>query len=118
MTQIVPDDFSPDPPRRLRVLASAQSRLAARRQPEPSWWELTNRAGRFLIPASLAAAALAIILLRQTPHAAGTSDLASIDTASALAYEISSDTADLHQMAVEALMPADADSWLLGDHSR
>jgi hypothetical protein len=136
MTEYDLDDLTPDPrlrdalrqvdraptldveALRSRILASAAPRLALRRVPELSWWDVTSRAGRFLVPMSLAAAALAIILVRQAPLPTEHLDIAAAETSNSLAYELSSDTVDLQRLAVDALMPADADSWLLGDHSR
>lgn len=136
MTEYDLDDLTPDPQLRealrqvdrapaldvealrSRVLASAAPRLALRRTPDVSWWEVTNRAGRVLVPLSLAAAALAIILLRQAPVTSDRLELAVAETTNSLAYEIASDTFDLQGIAVEALVPTDADSWLLGDHSQ
>jgi hypothetical protein len=104
---------------RQRVLESAAPRLAARRV--PSWWEVTSRAGRFLIPASLAAAALAIVLLREAPAPADSLDafavqMMELTDSSSLAYDFIGDGID--SIAAEALLPTDADSWLLGDHSQ
>ena len=88
MTQRTEDDLTPDPrlraalqavdraptldvaALRTRMLAAAAPQLAARRQ-APSWWDVTSRAGRFLIPMGLAAAAVALLLLRQPPVPGG-----------------------------------------------
>jgi hypothetical protein len=136
MTEYDLDDLTPDPrlrdalrqvdraptldveALRSRILASAAPRLALRRAPDVSWWDVTSRAGRVLVPLSLAAAALAIILLRQAPVAGDRLELAVTETTNSLAYEVSSDTFDLQGIAVESLVPTDADSWLLGDHSQ
>jgi anti-sigma-K factor RskA len=136
MTEYDHDDLTPDPrlrdalrlvdraptldvdALRVRILASAAPRLALRRTPELSWWDVTSRAGRFLVPASLAAAALAILLLRQAPLPTEHLDVAAAEITNAVAYDFSSDTADLQRLAADELMPADADSWLLGDPSR
>lgn len=135
MTQPYDDDLTPDPRLRdalravdrapaldvavlrTRVLAAAAAPLAARRQ-GPSWWEVTSRAGRFLIPTSLAAAALALLLLRQAPAGGAAPELVAAQMASAVAIELPEDAEALSGVDPETLLPHDADSWLLGDHTR
>lgn len=129
-----PDDLIPDPrlrrallaadrapavdivALRRRILAAAAPPLAARRRP-PSWQEVTSRAGRFLIPVSLAAAALAILLLRQVPPAA-VELVASQAASTAVAYELPTSAEEMQGLATDGLMPEDADSWLLGEPVR
>lgn len=134
MTEHNEDDFTPDPrlrdalqasdraptidvaALRLRILAAAAPQLAARRQ-GPSWWDVTSKAGRFLIPASLAAAALAFLLLRQAPSAAAP-ELVASQTANSIAIELPEDAEAMSGISAETLLPTDADSWLLGDQAR
>jgi hypothetical protein len=135
MTQRTEDDLSPDPrlrdallavdraptldvvALRSRILAAAAPQLAARRQ-APSWWDVTSRAGRFLIPASLAAAALALLLLRQAPAVGGATEVLASQTASSIAIETPDDVDAMRRTSTEQLMPSDAESWLLGDQGR
>lgn len=134
MTQHSEDDFTPDPrlrdalqasdraptidvaALRLRILAAAAPQLAARRQ-GPSWWDVTSKAGRFLIPASLAAAALAFLLLRQVPSTSAP-ELVASQTANSIAIELPEDAEAMSGISAETLLPTDADSWLLGDQAR
>ncbi|MBY0490387.1 MAG: hypothetical protein K2R93_11145 [Gemmatimonadaceae bacterium] len=135
MTQRTEDDLTPDPrlrdallavdraptldvaALRTRILAAAAPQLAARRQP-PSWWDVTSRAGRFLIPASLAAAALALLLLRQAPAVGGATEVLASQTASSIAIETPDDVEAMSRTSTEQLMPSDAESWLLGEQGR
>lgn len=103
---------------RTRILAAAAPQLAARRQ-APSWWDVTSRAGRFLIPTGLAAAALALLLLRQPPVPGGPAAvIAASETVSSLAIETPDDIEALTQLSAQQHMPSDAESWLLGEQGR
>ncbi len=136
MTEHNDNDFTPDPrlrdalqasdraptidvaALRLRILAAAAPQLAARRQ-GPSWWDVTSKAGRFLIPMGLAAAAVALLLLRVPPVAGGPAAvMAAIETANSLAIETPDDIEAVNALSAEPLVPTDAESWLLGEQGR
>ena len=136
MTQRTEDDLTPDPrlraalqavdraptldvaALRTRMLAAAAPQLAARRQ-APSWWDVTSRAGRFLIPMGLAAAAVAPLLLRQPPVPGGPAAvIAATETANSLAIETPDDIEAMSQLSAQQNMPSDAESWLLGEQGR
>lgn len=102
---------------RQRVLTAAAPQLAARRA--PSWWDVTGRAGRFLIPMGLAAAAVALLLLREPPSPNGATAVLAAAEATPVVLELPDDLEAMNDPAAEAsLEHSDAESWLLGEQSR
>jgi hypothetical protein len=67
----------------------------------------------------LAAAAVALLMLRQPPVPGGPAAiLAASETISTLAIETPDDVEAMTQVSTEQLVPSDAESWLLGEQAR
>jgi len=78
-----------------------------------SWLDVTGRFGRIAIPLSIAAAALAMVLLRQLPEPA-----VADDTSASLSYRmigeyVMSDTTSAPEITDGLLLPESADDVLL-----
>ena len=110
---------------RQRVLVAAAPALAARAArahltlsstpsaARSSWLDVTGRFGRIAIPLSIAAAALAMVLLRQLPEPA-----VADDTSASLSYRmigeyVMSDTTSAPEITDGLLLPESADDVLL-----
>lgn len=103
---------------RRRILDAATPRLATRARetmralPRPTWLDVTGGFGRIAIPLSLAAALLAMVLLRKLPRATE-----SVDLTTALAYEltysVTGESNGARSIAELLLMPESADEVLL-----
>ena len=93
---------------RARVLAAAAPRLAARAARRLSWLDVTSGFGRIAIPLSLAAALLAMAILRQLPQATIVDE-----TTMAMATSVVSDSLSTPELADQLTLPADADAVLL-----
>jgi hypothetical protein len=93
---------------RSRVLAAAAPRLAERRSRRPSWLDITGGFGRIAIPLSLAAALLAMAILRALPQVQIVDE-----TTMAMASTVVGDSASTLDIADELLLPIDADAVLL-----
>lgn len=93
---------------RARVLAAAAPRLAARAVRKLSWLDVTGGFGRIAIPLSLAAALLAMAILRALPQAAVVDE-----TTMAMATSAVADSVSTPELADQLTLPADADAVLL-----
>lgn len=96
---------------RQRIMFAATPLLAARAnwQRRTSWVDETRAFGRFAIPLSLAAAMLAMVLLRQMPVVTPVAD-----TSQTLAYNMVGDTLSTQMLTEQILLPDNADMILLG----
>ena len=93
------------------VLA-ARAREAMRAVARPTWLEVTGGFSRIAIPLSLAAALLAVVLLRKSPRATESEDL-TIALAYELTYSATGESDGTPSIAEQLLMPASADEVLL-----
>jgi hypothetical protein len=101
---------------RVRMLAAAAPALAARARQariasasRSSWMDITGGFSRIAIPLSLAAALLAMVLLRQWPVVTAVDD-----TTMAMASSVVGDAEMTPQIADELVLPENADAVLLG----
>lgn len=96
---------------RQRIMRAATPMLAARAnwQRRTSWLDETRSFGRIAIPLSLAAAILAMVLLRQMPVISPT-----VDMSQTLAYNMVGDTLSTEMLTEQMLLPESADMILLG----
>lgn len=95
---------------RQRIMVAAIPLLAARanRQRRTSWLDETRSFGRIAVPLSLAAAILAMVLLRHIPI------VAPVDNSQTLAYNMVGDTLSTEMLTEQMLLPDNADMILLG----
>lgn len=102
---------------RARIRAAAEPQLLARRGViplrRPSWWDVTSSFGRVAIPLSVAAALLAMLVLRALPQVTTTDESSTMAMASTMSTSIVTDSMSSPEIADELLMPADADAVLL-----
>lgn len=96
---------------RQRIMVAAAPMLAARAkwQRRKSWLDETSAFGRVAIPFSIAAALLAMVLVRQMPVVAPT-----VDMSQTLAYNLVGDTLSTELITEQMLLPDNADMVLLG----
>lgn len=96
---------------RQRIMVAAAPMLAARAkwQRRTSWLDETRAFGRVAIPLSIAAAMLAMVLLRQIPVVTPT-----VDNSQTLAYNMVGDTLSTQLITEQMLLPDNADMVLLG----
>lgn len=94
---------------RVQIVATASRARDARR---PSWLDVTSGFSRIAIPLSLAAALIAMILLRQLPETAAVDD-----TTMAMASGVLGDSAYAPAIADELVLPESADDVLLAPFS-
>lgn len=116
---------------RARVLAAAAPQLSARAAAtaavagtssakpvltlrRSTWLDVTSGFGRVAIPLSLAAAILAMLVLRSLPSVGVTDE----STTMAMANTMVSDSLSAPQLADELVMPEDADAVLLAPSAR
>jgi hypothetical protein len=108
---------------RRRIINAATSPLAIRARntmravARPTWLDVTGGFGRIAIPLSLAAALLAMVLMRKLPKTAEQQDLTT-----ALAYELTysatGESNGMPSIAEQLLMPQSADEVLLAPVSQ
>jgi hypothetical protein len=94
-------------------VSRAQARPASRPASGPaSWMEATSGLGRIAIPLAVAAALIAMVVLRQLPPSTVT--VASTeDTTLSIAYAVVGDSASAPLIVDELVIPQDADAVLL-----
>ncbi|MBL0170497.1 MAG: hypothetical protein IPP90_07135 [Gemmatimonadaceae bacterium] len=103
---------------RSRILEAASAPLAVRSRrtmravARPTWLDVTGGFGRIAIPLSLAAALLAMVLLRQLPVAAETED-PTLTLAYDLTYRGADESGRTPSIAEQLLLPENADEVLL-----
>jgi hypothetical protein len=91
---------------RARVMARAASRLRVAASTS-GWWDVTRRVGRVVVPLSIAAAILAMVLVQRLPDAP---IVATADNDSMLAFDV--DASNSESVLLD-LLPENADALLL-----
>jgi len=96
---------------------AARARRTVRAVARPNWLDITGGFSRIAIPLSLAAAVLAMVLLRQLPVADDADD-STMSLAYDLTYSVADGSGQTASIAEQLLMPENADEVLLAPVTR